>query len=51
MAPAREACEIHGLLALQDYVTAARAGAAFDSLAGRVSWVVPYMACPRPRST
>jgi hypothetical protein len=32
MPAAREACEIHGLLALQDYVTAARAGAAFDSL-------------------
>ncbi|MDQ6747284.1 MAG: hypothetical protein M3010_04150 [Candidatus Dormibacteraeota bacterium] len=32
MAGAPEACEIHGLLALQDYVTAARAGAAFDSL-------------------
>ena len=32
MAPTREACEIHGLVALQDYVTAARAGASFDSL-------------------
>jgi len=32
MVAAREACEIHGLLVLQDYVTAARAGAAFDAL-------------------
>ncbi|HEV1997978.1 MAG TPA: hypothetical protein VGR61_07615 [Candidatus Dormibacteraeota bacterium] len=32
MAAAREACEIHGLVVLQDYLAAARAGVAFDSL-------------------
>lgn len=32
MAMVREACEIQGLVVLQDYLTAARAGAAFDSL-------------------
>ena len=32
MTPSREACEIQGLVALQDYLTAARAGAAFDAL-------------------
>ena len=32
MAVAREACEIHGLVRLQDYLTAARAGVTFDSL-------------------
>jgi hypothetical protein len=32
MAAAREACEIQGLLRVQDYLVAARAGASFDSL-------------------